>query len=239
MLLPYRCTRRRYLAGLPVLLAVVLAFSAISFAQGTSSSSPSSASPAAASPAAPPADQTSSDTSNSLAGAARKAKAQNTTHAKKVFTDEDMELQAGPLPRLKMDGAENADDVTAAIAKYKLTHTPQETEDVVRAWYDRYDSELAAAIQSNLDTTSLRAANMNNGNELCQQNQDYEDYQHCLSRQRAEQRGAQHDRTEISSNTNVVIRIQHSFMKIRVGLTQNGLRYDWFKVRTSNNIDRF
>jgi hypothetical protein len=230
-LLPYRYTRRRDLA----VLAVVLAFSVISFAQGTSSSS----SQASASPAAQPADQSSSDTGSSLGAAARKAKTQNTTHAKKVFTDEDMELQAGPLPRLKMDGAENADDVTAAIAKYKVTHTPQETEDVVRAWYDRYDSELAAAIQANLDTTSLRAANMNNGYELCQQNQDYEDYQHCLNRQRAEQRGAQHDRTEISNNTNVVIRIQHSFMKIRVGLTQNGLRYDWFKVRTSNNIDRF
>jgi hypothetical protein len=229
-LLPYRCTRRKYLTVLAALLAVVLAFSARGFAQGAPSSS---------SPAAPPADQSSSDTGSSLGAAARKSKAQNTTHAKKVFTDEDMELQAGPLPRLKMDGAENADDVTAAIAKYKVTHTPQETEDVVRAWYDRYDSELAAAIQANLDTTSLRAANMNNGNELCQQNQDYEDYQHCLSRQRAEQRGAQHDRTEISNNTNVVVRIQHSFMKIRIGLTQNGLRYDWFKVRTSNNIDRF
>ena len=102
--------------------------------------------------------------------AARNATAQNAPHAKKVFTDEDMELQAGPLPRLKRDGAENADDVTAAIAKYKLTHTSQETEDVVHAWYDRYDSELAAAIQANLDNTSLRAANVNNGYELCQQN---------------------------------------------------------------------
>lgn len=55
----------------------------------------------------------------------------------------------------------------------------------------------------------------------------------------AEQRGAQHDRTEISSNTNVVVQIQHCFMQIRVGLTQNGLRYDWFKVRTMNKIDRF
>jgi hypothetical protein len=189
--------------------------------------------------AAPAAAQTSPDTGSSLAAAARNAKAQNAPHAKKVFTDEDMELQAGPLPRLKMDGAENADDVTAAIAKYKLTHTPQETEDVVHAWYDRFDSELAAAIQANLDTTSLRAANVNNGYELCQQNQGYEDYQHCRNRQMAEQRGAQHDRTEIGNNTNVVVRIQHSFMKIRVGLTQNGLRYDWFKVRTTNNIDRF
>jgi cytoskeletal protein RodZ len=113
-LLPYRWTRLRYLAALPVLLAVVLAFSAIGFAQVAPSSS---------SPAAQSADQTSSDTGSSLGAAARKAKAQNPTHAKKVFTDEDMELQAGPLPRLKMDGAENADDVTAAIAKYKLTHT--------------------------------------------------------------------------------------------------------------------
>jgi hypothetical protein len=216
-LLPSRLATRSGLTE----IVLILALSALSLAQSAPASAPSP------------------DTGSSLAAAARNAKAQNAPHAKKVFTDEDMELQAGPLPRLKMDGAENADDVTAAIAKYKLTHTAQQTEDVVHAWYDRYDSELAAAIQANLDTTSLRAANVNNGYELCQQNQDYTDYEHCRNRQMAEQRGAQHDRTEISSNTNIVVRIQHSFMKIRVGLTQNGLRYDWFKVRTTNNIDRF
>src|ERR1700722_19337095 len=103
-LLPYRSTRGGYLAALPVLLAVVLAFSAIGFAQVAPSSS---------SPAAQSAEQTSSDKGGSRAAAARKAKAQTRTHARKVLSYEDMELQAGPLPRLKMDGAENPDDVSA------------------------------------------------------------------------------------------------------------------------------
>ncbi|HLW84109.1 MAG TPA: hypothetical protein VKR60_02775 [Candidatus Sulfotelmatobacter sp.] len=221
-MLPSRLDGRRYV----VEMAVLLALSALSFGQSASA-------------AAATAPQASSDAGDSLGAAARKAKAQNAVHAKKVFTDEDMDAKAGPLPRLKMDGAENADEVMAAIAKYKLTHTPQQTEEAVRGWYDRYDQELAAAIQETIDVRSLRSANMSNGNELCQHTQDYEDYAHCQSRQVAEQRGARQDQAEINNNNNVVVRIQHSFMKIRVGLTQNGVRYDWFKVRTSNNIDRF
>jgi hypothetical protein len=203
-----------------IAVAFAVGFSALCLAQDTPASS---------------APQTSSDTSSSLAAAARKAKAQNATRAKKVFTDDDMEAQAGPFPRLKMDGADNDDEVIAAISKYKLTHTPQQTEDAVRGWYDRYDQELAAAMKSNLDTVSLRNANLSNGYQLCQQSQDYEDYAHCQSRQMAEQRGAQHDRAEISNNNNVVMRIQHSFAKIRFGLTQSGLHYDWFKVRNVND----
>jgi hypothetical protein len=196
-------------------VALLLAFSAVSLAQNT--------------PA------TSSDTSNSLAAAARKAKATSQAHAKKVFTDDDMEAQAGPFPRMKMDGADNDDEILAAISKYKLTHTPQQTEDAVRGWFDRYDQELAAAMKSNSDTVSLRNANLTNGYQLCQQVQDYEDYAHCQSRQMAEQRGAQHDRNEITNNNNVVMRIQHSFTKIRFGLNQTGLHYDWFKVRNVND----
>ena len=213
-------------------VALLLALSALSLAQNAPAASSSASSSATPSASSATADQnSSSDTSNSLAAAARKAKAANPAHAKKVFTDDDMEVQAGPFPRLKMDGAGNDDEILAAISKYKLTHTPQQTEEAVRSWFDRYDQELAAAMKSNLDTVSLRNANLTNGYELCQQVQDYEDYAHCQSRQVSEQRGAQHDRNEISNNNNVVMRIQHSFTNIRLGLNQTGLRYEWFKVR--------
>ena len=202
---------------------MLLALSALSLAQTTPSTS------SAADPTS------SSDTGNSLAAAARKAKATNPAHAKKVFTDDDMEAQAGPFPRMKMDGAGNDDEILSAISKYKLTHTPQQTEEAVRSWFDRYDQELAAAMKSTSDTVSLRNANLTNGYQLCQQVQDYEDYAHCQSRQMAEQRGAQHDRNEISNNNNVVMRIQQSFTKIRLSLNQSGLRYDWFKVRNVND----
>jgi hypothetical protein len=176
------------------------------------------------------------DSGSDLAAAAKNTKLQKAGHSKKVFTDEDMEATAGPLPRLKMDGAENADDVVAAISKYKETHTPAQTEEAVHVWYDRYDQMLAAAIQQNLDVKTLRDANVSNGYELCQESRDY---QQCQNRQLAEQRGARSDQLEYMKNNNLTVRIQHAFMKVRNGLQVNNLRYDWFKIRTTNNIDQF
>jgi hypothetical protein len=177
----------------------------------------------------------SPDPGSPLAAAARDTKAQK-AHAKKVFTDEDMEATAGPLPRLKMDGAENADEIVRAIAAFKATHTPPQTESAVHIWYDRYDEMLAAAIKENLEMKALRDANYSNGYELCQQSQDY---RQCQNRQMAEQRGAQNDQLQMTKNNNLEVRIQHAFMKVRNGLTQNSLRYEWFKVRTTNGIDSF
>ncbi len=199
-----------------------------------------SASPAvgqSATPAPPPSSAPpSADSPKSLADVVRSAKAQKTATAKKVLTDEDMETSAGPLPRLKMEGAENADEVVAAIATYKLHHTPEETEKAVRLWYERYDEMLAAAIQENLDLKTLRDENFNNGNDLCQESQDY---QQCQNRRLAEMRGAQHDRAKMAENSSLMVRIQHSFSKVRNGLQANNLRYEWFKIRTTNNIDQF
>jgi hypothetical protein len=186
-------------------------------------------------PARPPAPNAAA-TASPLAAAARNTKEKAAAHVKKVITDEDMEATAGPLPRLKMDGAENADDVVIAIATYKSTHTPEQTEAAVHIWYDRYDEMLAAAIQQNLDVKVLRDANYSNGYELCQESQDY---QQCRNRQMAELRGARNDQLEMAKNSNLEVRIQHAFMKVRNGLMQNGLRYDWFKVRTTNGIDTF
>jgi len=42
-----------------------------------------------------------------------------------------------------------------------------------------------------------------------------------------------HDQSTIRRNTGDATRIQHTFMKVRNGLMQMGLRYDWFKVRTT------
>src|ERR1700719_1825379 len=97
-----------------------LLLSAFLFASTTSSAQNQQA-PATAQPAQSPAD-----TGSPLAAAARSAK-EKSAHAKKVFTDEDMEASAGPLPRLKMDGAENADEIVRAIAAFKATHTPPQT----------------------------------------------------------------------------------------------------------------
>jgi hypothetical protein len=92
---------------------------------------------------------------DSIAAAARSSKNQK-AHAKKVFSDEDMEAWSGPLPRLKMEGTENSDELMAAITLYRANHTAEQTERVVRIWYERYDEILAAAIQNNIETRALR-----------------------------------------------------------------------------------
>lgn len=171
----------------------------------------------------------------SVATAARSSKNQK-AHAKKVFSDEDMEAWSGPLPRLKMEGTENSDEVIAAINTYRAKHTPEQTKRVVRIWYERYDEILAAAIQNNIETRVLRDANTSNGYELCMESRDY---QQCNNRQMAEQRGARNDQIQIAKNFNVESRIQQAFMRIRNALMMSNLRYDWFKVRTTNGVDRF
>jgi hypothetical protein len=121
-------------------------------------------------------------------------------------------------------------------ASTKESHTPGETEAAVQAWYGRYDEELAAAIQENLDVKSLREENVSNGYELCRQSGDYEK---CENRRHAELVGARHDQVQMSSNSALEVRIQHVFMKVRNGLVRYNLHYDWFKVRTTNGIDVF
>jgi hypothetical protein len=47
------------------------------------------------------------------------------------------------------------------------------------------------------------------------------------------------DQLELAKNNNLAVRIQHSFMKVRNGLQMQNLRYPWFKIRTTNNLDEF
>src|SRR5436309_1317042 len=70
-----------------------------------------------------------------IAAAVRDSKNQKNSHAKKVFTDEDMDAITSPLPRLKMNGIDNTDQIIAEIGNYRKTHTAEETEQVVHDWY--------------------------------------------------------------------------------------------------------
>ncbi len=185
-------------------------------------------------PAAP--EPTATGTEQSLGAVARSSKKQASSHAKKVITEDDMDAIANALPRLRMEGAENSDEIIAAIGKYKATHTPDETEAAVQAWYERYDEDLVAAIQDNQTVQSLREENASNGYELCRQGGDY---QACENRRRAEYIGQRHDQYTISKNMALEVRIQHVFMKVRNGIMRYNLRYDWFKIRTANGIDLF
>jgi hypothetical protein len=155
-------------------------------------------------------------------------------HAKKVFTDEDMNAATGPLPRLKMDGIDNTDQIISEVGNYKKTHTPEQTEQVVHDWYDEYDNQLAAAIRDNLDRQTLMQENQANGYDLCRQGGDYEK---CANRQMSEAVAARNDQSTMARNNALIHRLQNAFSKIRNGMFQYNLHYIWFKIRTTNNID--
>jgi hypothetical protein len=187
-------------------------------------------------PAAPSAPEpTATGTEQPLGTVARSSK-KKTALAPKVITEDDMVAPGNVLPRITAEGAENADEILEAIGEYKATHTPEETERVVRAWYERYDQDLAAAIQHNQTMMTLREENFSNGNEICRESGDY---QTCEGRRRAEYTGLRHDQQTLITNTALETRIQHVFMKVRNGLVQYRLHYDWFKIRTTNGIDTF
>jgi hypothetical protein len=190
--------------------------------------------PTPVAPAAP--EPTSTGTEQPLGTVVRNAKKPTSAKAKKVITEDDMNAIANALPRIRTEGAENADEIIAAIGQYKASHTPEETEAAVQAWFERYDQDLAAAIQQNQTVSTLREENFSNGNELCR---EAGDYWMCEKRRRAEYIGQRHDQYTIGKNMALEVRIQHVFMKVRGGIGRYGLHYDWFKVRTTNGIDTF
>ncbi len=191
-------------------------------------------SPVPVAPAAP--EPTYTGKEEPLGNVVKNSKKQTTPRAKKVITEDDMDAIANILPRIRMEGAENADEIVAAIGQYKASHTPEETEAAVQAWFERYDQDLAAAIQQNLVVNTLREENFSNGNELCR---EAGDYQACEKRRRAEYIGVRHDQHTIRNNMALEVRIQHVFMKVRGGISRYNLHYAWFKIRTTNGIDTF
>jgi hypothetical protein len=183
-----------------------------------------------------PQDSAPAPAQNSVAAAAQATKARKAAKATKVFSDENMELRKNPLPRLNLDGDDNSDDVLEAILKYRASHKPEETEQVVHDWYDEFDTVLGAAIHDSVDSRNLRQYNVSNGYELCQSGGDYE---HCEKRRQAEARGARLDAAHIQDDGQRISRVQQAFLKIRNSLERNQLHYTWFKVRNANGVGKF
>jgi hypothetical protein len=190
--------------------------------------------PTPVAPAIP--EPTGTGTEQPLGTVVRNSKKASALRAKKVITEDDMDAIANALPRIRMEGAENADEILDAIGAYKATHSPEDTEAAIQGWFERYDADLAAAIQQNQTVNTLREENNSNGYEICRESGDY---QKCEGRRRAEYIGARHDQFTISKNTALEIRIQHVFMKVRSGMARYGLHYSWFRIRTTNGIDTF
>jgi len=173
----------------------------------------------------------------SLAEVARQAKKDKTAHAKKLITEDDVNAMRGPLPRLKMEGVDNSDEIIDAIGAYKAKHSDKETEQAIHDWYDEYDSMLGTAIRESTETKQRRDSTLYTGYQMCQL--DNADYVQCEKRRQAEMRGARHDQLELIDNGFLVGRIQQSFIKVRSGIGRYNLHHEWFKIRNANGNGSF
>jgi hypothetical protein len=219
---------RRLHLGLITLLAVVGPFSALgTLAQCASAQTAPAACPPTTAPAA--------DQNASVAGAARTSK-RPTVHAKHVIDDDDLELHRGPIPRLNLEGIDNVGEIVAAIKKYRESHTPQQTEQVVHDWYGEGNDVLTAAIHESSNLRDLRQSSINNSNDLCQ---DSGDWEQCQRLRLADARGARSDQSRIANDGLVTGRIQQAFQKIRNELQTAGMRYEWFKIQNANGVGSF
>jgi hypothetical protein len=163
----------------------------------------------------------------SLADAAKKAR-DGKAKSKVVINEENFVSNRGPLPDLNLDGLDNSDDVFKAIDKYRLTHSKQETEQVVHDWYDRYDAMLEHAIQQNFDIVAQAQ------DRATYPTRYPDDYKRYAEQRGVEVRSAIQDERLMRKNNLLTARIQQGFQKIRNSLWGMGVRYDWMKIRFGN-----
>jgi hypothetical protein len=93
--------------------------------------------------------QTSSDQPKSLGDVARDSRKEKKEPAKIVLSDETERVHKPLIPDVFYGGIDNIDEIFKAIEEYRSTHNLQETEAVVRTWYEKHDAMLANAIEQN------------------------------------------------------------------------------------------
>lgn len=173
--------------------------------------------------------QTPDSGQKSLAEIAAQSKS-NPAHAKIVLNDDSTEIQKPIIPNVFSNGLDNSDQITDAILQFQKTHTPQETEDLVHAWYDKHDALLARAIDENRRIND-RAIDRHFLGPDESDARNYRQYQ----QQRMADMVTQRDEYKTKMDNGMLsARIQQTFTKVRSQLQKNNMRYEWFKIRCGN-----
>lgn len=158
------------------------------------------------------------------AKSARKTK----TKSKVVINDDNIPTSHGPIPDMNIEGVDNADVILKAMDEFRRSHTPLETERVIREWYDHYDSMMEHAIDQNAE---IKARAQDRYADPRSYPDDYKKYQEQRS---AEIRSAIQDERLLQKNGLLMARIQQCVQKVRSSLMSFGLRYGWMKIRFGN-----
>ncbi len=176
--------------------------------------------------------QTAADPPKSLAEVARDSQKEKKLVAKIVLSDDTQQLRKSIIPDVFSGGIDNYDEILRAIADYRSAHNLQETEDIVRLWYERHDSMLANAIEENR-RIEQRERDRQMGYPITDaQPRSQQEY---MEMRRIEIISRREDLMHKQENALLIARIQQAFTRIRPAIkSKYGMNVEWMKIRCAN-----
>lgn len=141
-----------------------------------------------------------------------------------------------PIPDITLDGLDNSDEIITAINDYKTHHSPEETETMLKDWWERHEAILIRAADENKALSDRRQ----DQRYYLQEQPNSDDYRKLQQGYLDAQKAAQMDQRSMMENGMRIGRIQQTFTKVRTGISMRcHLQYDWFKVPNGNGIGSF
>jgi len=176
--------------------------------------------------------QTSSDQPKSLGDVARDSRKEKKEPAKIVLSDETERVHKPLIPDVFYGGIDNIDEIFKAIEEYRSTHNLQETEAVVRTWYEKHDAMLANAIEQNRRIEQRERDRQLGYSVSDSQPRSQQEY---MEIQRVELISRREDLRHKQENGLLSARIQQAFGRVRTQMkSKYGMNIEWFKIRCGN-----
>jgi hypothetical protein len=173
--------------------------------------------------------QTATDQPKSLAEVARDSRKEKKDPAKIILSDETEPVHNKPqIPDVFSGGIDNVDEILKAIADYRSTHNLQETEAVVRLWYEKHDALLANAIEQN-----RRIEQRERDRQLVSSMSDSHPRtaQEFKEKQQVEMISRREDQMHKQENSLLATRIEHAFRRTRTQMkSKYSMNIEWFKI---------
>jgi len=170
----------------------------------------------------------------SLAEMAAQANSKKTEHSHVVINDETVSAQKPIIPNVWEDDCDNTDAIMAAITDYRRTHTRNETEELIHAWYEKHASRLDHAAEENRRIQRGREEHSNYPYDYGDLNP--RDYRQYYEAQQAASRSAFDDQWRYTENYQMIYHTETVFQKVKYGVRRMGMDFDWFKLRCGINF---
>lgn len=166
----------------------------------------------------------------SLADVARKSH-DSGPKAKRVITDDNLNKSASPFPPMTTDGVYNSDDIVKAMCDFRHQHSPEDTEQAIHDWYDRYDMMFQQAFDENTAIKNRAQDRASHPLQLFYGDDDWKQMQQIRQEQVLSEL---QDQRITQKNGLLMARIQQTLQAVRTGISRSGMTYAWMKIRFGN-----